>query len=66
MTTCKDCGWPIHWSDEAAAWYHDSPAATFYCPGVGMVWPAETEFKLDGCTCSPIRGSHRPPCAWAA
>jgi len=21
---------------------------------------------LSGCTCEPIRGSHRPPCVWAA
>ncbi len=22
--------------------------------------------RLDGCTCQPLRGSHRPGCAWAA
>src|SRR5713101_5433439 len=22
--------------------------------------------RLDGCTCEAIRGSHKPPCAWAA
>ena len=26
----------------------------------------ETEPRLDGCTCDPVRGSHRPGCAWAA
>ena len=25
----------------------------------------EAETRLDGCTCRPVRGSHRPPCPWA-
>jgi len=23
------------------------------------------QIRLNGCTCTPVRGSHRPPCAWA-
>jgi len=26
----------------------------------------EGTFRLDGCTCSPVRGSHRPSCPWNA
>ena len=21
--------------------------------------------RLDGCTCQPVRGSHKPPCPWS-
>lgn len=29
-------------------------------------WPAdEDQWRLDGCTCLAVRGSHKPPCPWA-
>ena len=39
--TCKDCHHPIHWSGANSRWYHDDLRDTLYCPGQGMIWPAE-------------------------
>ena len=36
---CQDCKQPIHWSLANTLWYHDSPADTLNCPGLGMVGP---------------------------
>jgi len=52
---CRTCG------------FTDCPSLTEGggCPR----WPARelTEaLGLDGCTCSPVRGSHKPSCAWSA
>lgn len=28
---CSHCGQPIHWSDEAGSWYHDSAVDMLAC-----------------------------------
>jgi hypothetical protein len=39
-------------------------------PGVMAAFRQATDrapepIRLDGCTCAPVRGSHKPPCQWA-
>jgi hypothetical protein len=45
----------------------DPRDGSWHCYACGAFVADDTDGpKLDGCTCRPVRGSHRPDCPWSA
>jgi hypothetical protein len=66
---CEHCGaWIVRTDYGWGDW--DAPTLVFCefendpLPTTRHRPPVEAQ-RLDGCTCSPIAGAHRPPCPWA-
>lgn len=59
--------WRSHRLREALArWDAPNSRALYLDRGMALAENARALLlALDGCTCSPVAGSHRPGCAWA-
>ena len=72
--TCSACGALIGvFIGHGDGWHHyrgegtaASPVELFDAGHEATFALAGEPVKLTGCTCTPIRGSHKPPCPWAA